>query len=713
MLFLEYNSAPLALCLAPPNWAQPIKIEIQAPVTDVTTALSRKETRSAFGVSARYSLEYTIDTADARQSTDLRLWLNRLRTEQLVAVPMWTDGVELSSPVNAGATVLAKTTINPVQSGAEWIILSAGASVYELVVVSGLTSGAITLAGSGATLNWPAGTMMFPLLFGRLLERPKFTADTDELASGTIKFGENSPYARRLNPYPGEIPVVGPGVPGFSGALLWDIQPDHTELIDHTELEALYSAIGLGREEQSFAHQQFVRRGVQMTFLQGDREGIAKVTRMFVNRRGPALNFMVPDFRGNLRLTQSVPVAGDPTRLPIEASRYTDSNYATEPGHAYIALVDPFSVDPQHVATIDGTGVHLSSAIALFHDASSTKVSALLLARFAETELTWSYDTDGIATARIKFIEVPDEYSLGAAANPPERAKLYKFTEFVDVPVVRGYYTSYEQALTWSGSVWQPAPFGHKALTGDTKLGDKVDLETWDFSQIAGVIAANPVRRILDGTLEGIMWCDIVEVNALAPDDASAFIEIAGEVVKLDTTGKEWKCSLDPFGRFLDGPLPRFYRQKVCNVPLFSPKCAYGRPTMREDFKSVGTIVAKTPTSVDLAPVAGQPDPTAKAADYFAGGGWLEGGTGLTFERRTIKRSEVIGGNLRLTFGRALLWPAIGDTLRLWPGCNGSIETCQNVFDNRSNGRMHPQIPVKNPSANIGEMQQSSGGKKG
>jgi hypothetical protein len=136
---------------------------------------------------------------------------------------------------------------------------------------------------------------------------------------------------------------------------------------------------------------------------------------------------------------------------------------------------------------------------------------------------------------------------------------------------------------------------------------------------------------------------------------------------------------------------------------------------MKEDFKSVGTIVAKTENTVDLAPVHRQPDPTEKPTDYFASGGWLEGGTGETFESRPIRHSEVTfpDGHLRLTIDRALELSDVGDQLRFWPGCNGAVETCIGVFDNLLNHRGHPYIPVKNPSANIGEVQQSTGGKKG
>ena len=45
------------------------------------------------------------------------------------------------------------------------------------------------------------------------------------------------------------------------------------------------------------------------------------------------------------------------------------------------------------------------------HAASSTIVSWLLLARFQEPKLEWTYTTPYLATTRIKFQELPHEYA--------------------------------------------------------------------------------------------------------------------------------------------------------------------------------------------------------------------------------------------------------------------------------------------------------------
>ncbi len=230
MIFIDYNGAPLALFLLSPNWDRQVKLTIAQQFTDVTSALSRKEQRANLGKSSRYSLEYSVLTGNARESHDLREWLKRLRNE-LVGVPLWTDGVEIAGAIDEGDTALAIAYGPPVQSGAEWIIVSPDGATYEIVVVDSVTSSLVTLSGGGATLNWPAGTVIYPLLFGYVNGTPEFSADTDENVDGTIKFQENCVYARRLNPIAGDIPVVGAAVPGFETMPLFDIQPDASELL--------------------------------------------------------------------------------------------------------------------------------------------------------------------------------------------------------------------------------------------------------------------------------------------------------------------------------------------------------------------------------------------------------------------------------------------------------------------------------------------------
>jgi hypothetical protein len=332
MKFISYNGEKIALFLAPPNWADAVNVELTLPFTEITTAISAQESRRTFGKSARYSLEYSVapgpDPAnDAAFSTNLRLWLQRLK-EEMVAVPMWTDAVEIAGNIAARNTVIPKTAANPVRYGAEWIVVRSldiaytqllvppdpGASLgelepqtesdYEILVVTAIDDNNVTLASPGLTHDWADGTLMFPLLFGTLAQQPSFEAETDELLNGRIKFQENSLFARKLNVFPGAIPVVGAGIPEFSTKPLFDIQPDESvKSIDTTEIDIFTKQIGFLRQEQRQVYPQYVRRGQELNFYQDGRDQIARIERILTDRNGPVKTFMVPTFRGDVRFT--------------------------------------------------------------------------------------------------------------------------------------------------------------------------------------------------------------------------------------------------------------------------------------------------------------------------------------------------------------------------------------------------------------------------
>jgi hypothetical protein len=57
----------------------------------------------------------------------------------------------------------------------------------------------------------------------------------------------------------------------------------------------------------------------------------------------------------------------------------------------------------------------------------------------------------------------------------------------------------------------------------------------------------------------------------------------------------------------------------------------------------------------------------------------------------------------------------VSQAANFYPGWNGSIDTLAAFFGDAAvlNLRAFPVVPLKNPSANIGEVAQASGGKKG
>jgi hypothetical protein len=711
MKFINYGGETVALCLALPNWQANLKVTIDlSEIVNITDALSAKETRERFGKSGRYHFEYEILTGDAAHTNAVRLWLQRLKGET-VAVPLWTDGVEIYSAAAIAATVINKTPDNPVQYGSEWIIVNQDASVYEIVTVNSVDLLHVNLA-AGTTLAWPAGTMMFPLLFGLVAERPKIKAETDEIISGTISFDENSTYARRLNPYAAAIPVVGASIAAFSTKPLFNIRPQFVDPIDTTEVDILESHIGFLRQRQRQVYPQAVRRGLEFNFLQDSRDNIAAITRFWMDRFGPVKTFMVPTFMGNLRLTQDLPVgAGGGVFIYVEMDQsFIDAFAAAVPGMPYIALVDGHSVDPQKIDIVDGTQLTLHSAVTQTHSMADTDVSHLVLGRFAESKLTWTYTTDGLAETKLKVIETPDEYAA-PQADRPERAFLFRFRE--DLPngsSVFWYFTSYENNLVLAGTAFDgnyvPGPFDHGDVTAGTDMEEeKLEITSFDFSS-----TANPLRRLLEFSLEGILRVDVLEVdvNNLA---AAPTVVFSGDSSGLDPTGKEWTATFLAFGQFFRRQFPRYYVQRICNVPVYSPKCGLNRATFLTD----GTLyaIAVDGSYIDIAAIVAHTDPATKPAHWFDGPpGYFETGAGVNYEQRTITQASVVSGKLRLFFSKPLRKAVLNQVVNMYPGCNGTIGMCISRFNNQVNHRGMAWIPDKDPTTNADRVDIATGGKK-
>jgi hypothetical protein len=425
-----------------------------------------------------------------------------------------------------------------------------------------------------------------------------------------------------------------------------------------------------------------------------------------MDRYGPTKTFVVPTFRGDLRLTQDLP-QGSADQIDVEPSSFTDPARPTNPGDFFIALIGPSSVDPQKISSVVSNTLHLVNAVTQSHLKTETKLSHLLLCAFAESKLSWNYKSDGQAVCTLKFIEIPDEYS-SPQADLPELAFLYQFTEQMPTPLV-SRFTSYENSLTLAASSafdgnYAPGPFDHGAVeTGIALDEEKIDIDSFDFSS-----TANPLHKMLDYSLEGVLHLDVlvVDVNNLA---AAPTVFFSGDVAALAPNGKDWKATFRAFGQFFQRQYPRFYFQAICNVPLYSPKCSLSRASFLTD----GTLFAfaSDGSYIDIAQITGHPDPAAKPAHYFAIGSF-QTGTGYNFETRMVLESTIVSGKLRLFFAKPLRKAVVNQVVNIYPGCDGSVASCRDKFNNLINMRAHPYIPYKNPTADIGNVNVASGGKK-
>jgi hypothetical protein len=706
-----FQGASIGLLAAQPNWATEVKISLEIPTDIAKEPITFNESRRAFAQTARYTMKWRTYLSSAQDSTELRIFLTRLRGEP-VAVPLWTDGCEIAASVPVGATVIQLLDA-PVRYGTNWIIANDEFSSWEIVTTGAFTppTGPLVIGDGGGpealdangiihlspgTLKaWPAGTLMYPLLFGRLADRPKPEWITDERLDVDLKIKENSQFSRRLSPPAAAIPLVGNRIPPFATTPLWTIPPNFSRPLDWTEQpDIVYQEIGFLRQEQQRAYDHRNARGVELEFSRIGRAELTNIERFWRDRRGNVLRFMLPTWRGDMRMAANTPVPLHPTWITVEPVEYVNPGREPQPGDPYIALIDANdAVDPYQIGSTLGVNlVALRSVTA--HTAAATILSNLLLARFSEAKLEWTYLTANRATTRIKFQELPHEY-----AHPPaplqEPAYLFIFTE-EGVRVDR--FTSYENTIVipsgaWAGT-YQPAPF---SFDSDT-TGLKLDQEKLDFKSFR--FAGNPLLKMFPFALDGMLTLDVVEVNSANPTSGTAVVRFSGDVWSVDS---DFRASALAFGNFFERKFPRFLLSVADNYTQFTPptKITAGA------FVITGNIAAKSGQTLNVTSASG----SSKPADYFSGGR-LDTGVGANLERRSILHSHSIAGGVALHIDRPLLKSPLGQSLSMYPGYDGSITQCETRFNNRINFGGHPFMPNVNPAVRAMKPKQVEGGKK-
>jgi hypothetical protein len=97
---------------------------------------------------------------------------------------------------------------------------------------------------------------------------------------------------------------------------------------------------------------------------------------------------------------------------------------------------------------------------------------------------------------------------------------------------------------------------------------------------------------------------------------------------------------------------------------------------------------------------------------YYFAEGWIQFGTGSTYEVRTILNSSAEDvGEVTLVLNAPLSFATPNDAGTLYPGCDGTDGACQVKFSNFPNWGGH-RIPLRNLASKAMEIKAGSEGKK-
>lgn len=690
MEWVNLGGTNAVLFLLPPNFATDIKVSLSVMDMAQVTQNNKSSTRS-FISKGRYTVEMSCLCGNTQESTDIRQGLNRLKGE-LVALPLWTDSITLTTQTNAGDTTSTYSFFKaPARYGTAWIFVNLTTFIYEYVSLVSIGSSVATT--SAPALTWPVGSILVPLIFGRFSPsaRPTFTKLTESVNTVKFTFEENSPFTKAIDPFPSFLGTVGTTIGLAVANRLWIIPCTYSGAeTDTSVVDIDYERIGFGRQDAQFVYPQAPRRVTELAFELCDRLTIAAIESCFIDRQGRANNIWVPTYRNDVDLLETLPDA-TPTHITVDGtSRYLDINFTTHPGYPYLCLNDNTgqAIWPFKIASIAGNVITTTVAIGQSWQ-QNAKISALILSRFQEPTIQWTYHSDGYASTTIKWVEATEDYQ-----NTPYQqsiTQLYAFGATNGGVTTSWFYTSFESSIVYGGNTYIPGLFSHNSIkTGIDMSSDEAEIASFIFS-------GNPLMQMMPWTLNNELFCNIYDYDRVT---TAASLLFTGTVEELDTEGPKITAKVLGFGGLYDQQFHRHIMAGDCPYAVYSPEC--GTPLV---FITRTITGAGSTQNIVSTALIGVPD------NYYING-IMTVTAGAPGQSIMIVASSASGGTTVFQLARPINGTAIGCTVNLSIGCDGTVATCQNNFNNLINFGGEANVPLTNPSVAAMKAQDSSGNKK-
>lgn len=240
--------------------------------------------------------------------------------------------------------------------------------------------------------------------------------------------------------------------------------------------------------------------------------------------------------------------------------------------------------------------------------------------------------------------------------------------------------------------LWLAVGIEHAGLSRSTKLGGTVTI-TADYSSV------EPLRLLVPMRLAVPLRVEILKTNRELDEPVSVF---NGVVRSPELTGLKIKVDCSEWGESMEGQIPNFYIQRVCNYRV------YDQFTCRADRASKQVAVTISAAAGRTLIITGALSSLAK--DWFAQG-TIELGAGLN--RRVyfvMGNSAPFGNQMEVYISQPFdLETPVGATII--PGCDGLRSTCIAKFDNLVNFGGHA-TPRENLTLVAIKVDPATGGKK-
>lgn len=250
------------------------------------------------------------------------------------------------------------------------------------------------------------------------------------------------------------------------------------------------------------------------------------------------------------------------------------------------------------------------------------------------------------------------------------------------------WYTSSDIPVTVNGVTFAAAPCLSDAGVTQ-KVGIQVDrlqltVMADERTQIGGLPILQFIRR--NGMDSAVFLCQRVIYPYWGADPVGVYDRFSGHFSEArDASQAQVTVIINGWTDLLGTNVPGDVYQGSCRNTLFDAKCSLN-PT---SFEATGSITG-TSTQRQLATSV-----MASAGVYALGTVLFTSGANNGI-RRTITFQDV-DGNLTLV-SPLLAAPGIGDSFKIYPGCDLSRGTCLTKFNNLINFRGEPLIPVPETS---------------
>jgi uncharacterized phage protein (TIGR02218 family) len=271
---------------------------------------------------------------------------------------------------------------------------------------------------------------------------------------------------------------------------------------------------------------------------------------------------------------------------------------------------------------------------------------------------------------------VSAEYTAQEVATERKPAELYHiWTIYND-----WYYTNIDTPIEYGGNIYVPAVLVRGSLEKDSQLNATKLTVSFAYLQ-------KPAVDYIAQSSVDLTWISIMRVFQ-DQDPIEASVIFIGHIRDITFQGQQGQVTCVGFEYYLTQPLPKYRYQPQCNWKLFDARCTLIKldASVYYPVKSISGDKLSFEVGKDM-----NYDPQV----YFGGEVWrttLVDGISQT-EKRMISWALINTFGIRFKF-RDLV---VGDSLLVFPGCDGTIGRCITTYNNIDNFGGFSTIPLDNP----------------